>query len=107
MGSLRIIQPARNETYYVNDADEIYRCKAGGYDYDMAPSGQWRLLGAVEVRYVFGRWVEVRRYDVADIRAGRVPWRYKNGKQRCYLLDYDHGCTRLWSNPTPYWTIAA
>jgi hypothetical protein len=34
-----------------------------------------------------------------DIFENRVPWFYKNGKQRCYVLDYDHGYNRVWGSP--------
>lgn len=90
------------ETYSVDDQDRIYRTKAGGFDYDMTPSDQWKLVGAVEYRMVFGKHVIVRQYTVADIRAGKVTWQYKNGQQRCFVVDYDHGGKRVWMSPTPY-----
>jgi hypothetical protein len=97
---LQLVRP--HETYYVNERDEIYRpfCPGG----PLAPSGDWRLLGAVEYRTVFGRTVKTRRYSTEDIRAGRVPWLWKNGKQRCYVVDYDHGTRRMWASPTGYYS---
>ena len=101
MGSiLRIFQ--RGDVYLVNEKDEIH----GGPN-KVTPDQSWRLVGAAEMRMVHGSWRQVRRFSVADIRAGRVPWRWKNGSQRCFILDYDHGTRRMWGNPTPYWTLAA
>lgn len=78
------------ETYYVDDCNRISRPSTG-----LGPSGDWLLLGAAEYR--FGR--VVRRYSVDEIRAGRVPWFYKNGAQRCFVRDRDHGTMREWQSP--------
>ena len=61
----------------------------------MGPSNDWLLTGAVE--YKFGRLH--KRYSVEDIRAKRVPWFYKNGKQRCFITDRDHGTDRVQMSP--------
>jgi len=64
----------------------------------MAPSGQWKLLGAVE-RNNLGGWV--RSWTLAEIRAApeSIPWRFKNGKQRVFIRDLDHGAVREWRSP--------
>ena len=57
----------------------------------------WRIVGAVRFNN-FGRIVECA--SVADIFAGRVTqWRYKNGAQRWYVRDFDHGTVRQWNSP--------
>lgn len=63
------------------------------------PSGSWVMTGAVEYGrgYIGGR--VVRHYTLDDIRGGRVPWFWKNGKQRCYPTDIDHGTHRVWMSP--------
>lgn len=53
----------------------------------------WRVLGAVE-RNNFG--AIVRRYTLAEVLSGGVPWKWKNGKQRTFIRDFDHGSTREW-----------
>jgi hypothetical protein len=90
---LRLVRP--DETFYVNDQDQIYRVGRCA----TSPSDQWRLRGAVELRMVFGRLVQSRRFSVKDIREGRVPWKFKNGSQRCFVLDFDHGANRMWGSP--------
>ncbi len=76
-------------TYHVDAANQIHGA-------EWPPSGQWLLLGAVEQNN-FGRIT--KHYTVADIRAGRVPWKFKNGKQRCFIKDLDHGTMRVWACP--------
>ena len=62
------------------------------------PSEAWRIVGAVEHNN-FGR--AVRRYTLAEILSDpdSIPWRYKNGKQRVHLCDFDHGGYRVWMSP--------
>lgn len=64
-----------------------------------SPSGYWTLTGAVEYGrgYCGGR--VVRRYTLDDIKANRVPWFWRNGKQRCFPTDIDHGTHRVWMSP--------
>lgn len=64
------------------------------------PSGQWYLTGAVEYGRGYTAGQVVARYTLSDVLAGRVPWFYKNGKQRCYPTDTDHGTSRVWMSPT-------
>lgn len=63
------------------------------------PSGQWKLTGAVEVGRGFTGGRIIRVYSLDDIINNRVPWFYKNGKQRCFVQDYDHGTHRMWASP--------
>ena len=65
------------------------------------PSGQWKITGA-ETRNNFG--YVTRRYTLAEILADprAIPWKHKNGKQRTYLTDLDHGTHRTWGNPDHY-----
>ncbi len=81
-----------HDTTYVDPDGKLYRIH-------WPPSGHWVLTGAVE--YGRGRCSGgiVRRYSLDDIRAGRVPWFWKNGKQRCYPTDIDHGTSRVWMSP--------
>jgi hypothetical protein len=55
------------------------------------PSGQWILRGAVE-RNNFGN--VVRRYSQAEVLSGNIVWHHRNGKQKVFLLDIDHGTNR-------------
>lgn len=61
-------------------------------------SDSWRILGAVRVNN-FGHVVE--RFTLADLleRADSIPWRFRNGKQRTHVVDYDHGSRRVWMSP--------
>jgi hypothetical protein len=64
----------------------------------VGPSGQWKLRGAVE-RNNFG--AVTRRYTVAQVLSDwrTIPWHFKNGAQRTFLQDYDHGTMREWRSP--------
>lgn len=66
----------------------------------MGPSGEWRIVGATE----YDNFGNIRRtYTLAEILRGRVDsaggWRYKNGKQRTFVMDFDHGARREWRSP--------
>jgi hypothetical protein len=61
------------------------------------PSGQWRVTGAVRFNN-FGRPVE--RFTLADILAGKIAWKHKNGSQRVHVTDLDHGTNRTWMSPS-------
>jgi hypothetical protein len=82
-----------DEIYSVTASGEIARTALG-----MAPSGQWRIVGAVE-RNNFGR--VVRSWTWAELAAdpAAVPWRFRSGKARVHVRDYDHGTIREWGNP--------
>lgn len=90
------ISICRNGTYYHVGTDGcISYTHADGFK---VQSSDWRLVGAVEYKTVFGNTVVVRHYTFKDIVEKKVPWKYKNGKQRCYVKDYDHGSFRVWGN---------
>ena len=57
------------------------------------PSGQWRVLGAIE-RNNFGN--VVRRYSLEELLQGGIQWTPKNGAQKVFLRDNDHGGIREW-----------
>lgn len=83
-----------DETFAVHADGSISRPKIG-----MGCSGQWRITGAVE-RNNFGR--VVRRYSLAEVLEGadRIEWRHKNGNQKTFITDYDHGSGREWVSPS-------
>ena len=58
----------------------------------------WRVLKAVEYNN-FGNVVRV--YPLSQILAdpASIPWQFKNGSQRTYIRDFDHGTTREWRSP--------
>jgi hypothetical protein len=68
------------------------------------PSDDWKMLGALEYKVVYGRSTIIKRYTMEDVRRGLVPWRYKNRTQRCYVVDMDHGTKRVWISPSGYFT---
>lgn len=58
-------------------------------------SGEWKLIGAVRFNN-FGHKVEEKgKSSLAAI----TNWFYKNGKQKWYVIDYDHGSFRVWMSP--------
>ncbi len=87
----------------------ILRTNAGAYnvnerglitsDNAPTPSGHWRLTGAVELGRGFTGGRVLKAYTFDDILNNRVPWFYKNGKQRCFVQDFDHGAHRVWMSP--------
>lgn len=88
----------KNGSFYDIDSDgRISYTTEGGFKVN--PSDSWKVLGAVEYKTVFGREVEYRRYSLNDIKENKVPWKFKNGNQRCHLIDYDHGACRVWGTP--------
>jgi hypothetical protein len=79
------------ETWYADDAGRIERPGL------VSGSDSWRIVGAVE-RNNFGH--VVRRYSLADVLSGKVAaWRNKNGTQRVFLCDCDHGTYREMGSP--------
>lgn len=65
---------------------------------DMLPSGEWKITGAVTLNNLGGI---TRRYSLAEIlaRPSAIPWLHKNGKQKTFVEDLDHGTRRLWGSP--------
>lgn len=65
----------------------------------VAPDARsWRVVGAA-TRDNFGNIV--RWWSLEDILsdAPSIPWRFKNGKQRTFVQDVDHGTRREWRSP--------
>ena len=61
------------------------------------PSGQWRVVGAVQFNN-FGNIV--RSFNLEDVLKDRIPtYKYKNGKQKVFIKDFDHGMYRIWGSP--------
>ncbi len=87
------------DTYYVNHLNQIH----GGPN-EVKPDNSWRLIGASEYRMVHGRFRPTVSFSVKNIRDGIVPWKWKNGKQRCFIRDNDHGTIRTWMSPGDYYT---
>jgi hypothetical protein len=76
-----------------DESGRVARPKIG-----MKPSGQWLITGAVRYNN-YGHIVE--RFTLTDLFNSSVTsWQYKNGKQRVFLCDLDHGSPRTWMNPT-------
>lgn len=91
------LRPTKN----VWHGDELYHLYTDGTigrpQIGLLPSGDWRITCAVEYNN-FGR--VVRRYSLADIleKGNALPWKFKNGKQRLFIRDMDHGTLREWRN---------
>ena len=89
----------------IKRGDEWMRLHADGCisrpSIKMGPSGQWKVIGAVE-RNNFGH--VVRRFTLAQIldNPSSIPWRFKNGRQRVFIRDLDHGTMREWARPGHY-----
>jgi hypothetical protein len=61
-------------------------------------SGEWKIVAAVRLNN-FGRTVErIAWPEVLNIK----DWQFKNGAQRWFVVDFDHGSKRVWMSPTPY-----
>jgi hypothetical protein len=63
------------------------------------PSGNWSITGAVERNNLGGA---VRHYTLAEVLANPagIPWKFKNGEQRTFLTDIDHGTPREVAGPS-------
>ena len=85
----------RGEFMHANEHGYLSRTLRDGFTVN--PSPNWRIEGAVEFRKVFGNEVIANSYTLQDILDGKVPFQYKNGKQRCFIKDYDHGSVRFWT----------
>lgn len=77
-----------NKTYQVNDKNEITQL---GFSY----SGKWLLLGAVRYNN-FGYIVE--NFTIDQLKNDKLDFYHKNGKPRIFIVDLDHGTTRIWGN---------
>ena len=74
-----------HETFVIDDRNRFSRPATG-----MPFTDDWLLVGAVSFKEVFGRSHETW-YTVDDIINGKVPWFYKNGKQKSYIVHNDYG----------------
>jgi hypothetical protein len=89
-------------TRTIEYGSEYFKLHPSGYiertDGHARPSHKWRVVGAV-TRNNFGH--VVRRYSLDEILRdpSAIPWRHKNGTQRTFLCDYDHGTLREWRSP--------
>ena len=88
---------------FIQHGSELFTLYEGGEvgrpTIKMAPSGQWRVIGAVE-RNNFGH--AIRFYSLAEVLRDAIPWQFKNGKQRTFIRDLDHGTIREWRSPRHY-----
>lgn len=82
----------QDEIWAVNDKNQISRP-------GVSPSDAWVLTGACEYRY--GR--VAKRYTVEQVRSGLVEWRHKNGHQKSFLTDLDHGRHRVLTSLRVLW----
>ncbi len=89
---LRTIR-AGSRYYRLNWRGEIY-----SENNPKGASGNWRLLGAV-TRNNFGRVVRTWTFDEIWDNPRGIPWKFKNGKQRTFIQDWDHGTIREWGSP--------
>jgi len=58
-----------------------------------SPSLQWEWIGLFRFNN-FGHIVE--RIPVHRVLTEKLQWTYKNGKQRLFIVDIDHGTLRHW-----------
>ena len=82
-----------DETWYLHHDGGIERPNR------VAPNAAtWRVAGA-ETLNNFGHCV--RRWSLSEILAdpAGIPWHHKNGSQRTFVFDVDHGSNRMWGNP--------
>lgn len=91
----RVFNLSSGEAYVVTPDGHITRKR--GSEALWRGSDDWRITGAVRVNN-FGH--VVARYSLADLFAGDLMWRYKNGKPRIYLTDVDHGTPRQQCSPS-------
>ena len=83
------------EVFHVNARGEVSRPAIG-----MGASGEWRITGAVRFNN-FGHIVERVGFPQCFTNPTVTRnWRYKNGKARWHLTDYDHGSNRVQMSPS-------
>lgn len=65
----------------------------------VAPNAStWRVVGAA-TRDNFGNVVQWWSLEQILTNPGGIPWKFKNGKQRTFVQDMDHGTRREWRSP--------
>ncbi len=89
-------------TYYIHEQGRIER----GDMPDMRPSDDWRLIGLARTGpgYAFGS--RVCSFEQLADRLDSLQFRYKNGRPRYTVIDFDHGSARVWGN-TSYHGVAS
>jgi hypothetical protein len=94
MRKARILQTGLGAAY-VHEDGAIERITDDGFH--VHPSDTWYVVSAVE-RNNFGN--VVRRYSLEEVLTDptSIPWKHRNGAQRVYLRDMDHGTLREWCN---------
>ena len=90
------------EDITIRHGNEYMKCNQEGFIYRpeikmMKPSGQWKIVGAVRYNN-FGYPVEY--FDLNEVLHAKIQWKFKNGKQRVHVQDFDHGTYRVWMSPT-------
>jgi len=86
----------------VEHGDEYMKCDNEGKLFRPAitgnsgPSGEWKITGAVRYNN-FSYPVEY--FDLNEVLHSNIQWHFKNGKQRVYVTDLDHGTHRVWMSP--------
>ena len=101
----------------MRDIKPIRRIRRGSSYYDLfadgciaqaehAPSGEWKIAGAVTLNN-FGNIV--RRFTLQEIldNPASIPWQHGNGKQKTFLLDWDHGINHMWGGTATQEVYAA
>jgi hypothetical protein len=86
----------RFEFYEITENGQI--CKGPN---NVQPSEHWKMLGIIR-RNNFGNVVESIGFDrlskMSPNEINSIKWKYKNGKSRWTLRDFDHGTMREWGN---------
>ena len=93
-----VLRVSRGTSYFdVFENGEITQCRKG------QPSGQWKITGGVV--FMFGQVVQ--RYTLKELVENftTIKWKYKNGKQRIFFTDLDHGTSRQWTGPMMVWKL--
>jgi len=58
----------------------------------------WRIIGATTYNN-FGNQVAFHTFYNIFRAPNEIPWYFKNGKQRTFIRDLDHGTIREWRSP--------
>ena len=61
-------------------------------------SGQWKLLEVIELDNTRH---DKRHYSLLEVLLApeKIPWKFKNGTQKSFIIDWDHGTHRRWASP--------
>lgn len=81
----------------MNEKGQIIRKDQRG-KITVGPSDSWRVTGAVAYSnfgHVTRTWTLKEIWDDPE----SIPWKYKNGRQRTFIRDLDHGTQREWRCP--------